>query len=104
MTNITWDDLLDEFEDTIDECHDALDAGRTPTIDIASPDQVPQNPPTDSHRERFEELLEDATSASNRIAEAMAKNSQTRSHDRERVQAHRRYATAAAGRRTTSRS
>jgi hypothetical protein len=100
MGSTTWDDLLDEFEDLIDECHTALDAGRVPEFQPMQPEEVPSATPTGEHRARFGNLLEEAADASDRLAEAMKANAQVRSEGRDRVRAHRGYAsTAARGRR-----
>ncbi len=88
-----WDDLLDEFEDMVDEVQTALDYGHWPE-EIAAPtrtDSLP-GPPDDSQRRRLRELQSRAEELSARIRAALADHESELSRQGDRLRAARSYA------------
>lgn len=86
----TWDDVLDDFEDMVDECHEALDGGRLPETSSELPD-VPPMALTPVQSARLADLQNAAAEAAQRLVDAMADNAKERSRGRDRVSAHREY-------------
>jgi len=91
MSDLTWDDLLDDYEDSIDASNDALDRGLWPPAETAVPPSAPRDSPELHHRERFNELQAEATGVAARLRSAMGSNESLRAQDRARVHAHREY-------------
>ncbi len=98
MDELTWDDVLDDFEDLVDDFHDCLDAGRIPVTTAGNP-AVPESPMEPRHELRFGSLQRAANDAAERLGEAMKLNEAARSRDRERVLARREYGAAGRSRR-----
>lgn len=98
MDELTWDDVLDDFEDLVDDFHDCLDAGRVPTTTPGDP-VVPASPMEPRHEARFRTLQGAANDAAERLSAAMKVNETERSRDRERVLARREYSAAGRARR-----
>jgi len=95
MTHIaddpTWDDVLDDFEDLIDETLDALDAGRPLETSTETEIRIPAAEPASHHMERFARLQAEATEASVHLRAALTTNTELRAADRDRLQARRTY-------------
>lgn len=87
--DLTWDDVLDDYEDLIDETLDSLDAGRPPAF--SGLDEIPSSKPSDHHVERFARLLAQAEEAAESLRSALTSNAELRATDRDRLQARRTY-------------
>ena len=88
-----WDDLLDEFEDMVDEVQTALDYGHWPD-EIPPPSRASSvpGPPNGAQRLRLEELQARAEEQSGRVQAALAAHRSELSRQGERLRAARSYA------------
>lgn len=89
---ITWDDILDNYEDFLDEYNSALDSGRIPAMEPEPVLDPPRGRPTSDNRERLDKLQAETKDVTERLAQAMQNNCSDRAADRDRVNAHRHYA------------
>ena len=92
---LTWDEVLDDFSDLIDEINDALDAGQVPPMLVEIDQVVPDVAPDQTHVDRFAELNRQATEVAHRVASMMDESAAALRDDRTRVRAHRAYADSA---------
>jgi len=98
-----WDDLLDEFEDMVDEVQTALDYGHWPD-EITPPSRAERlpGPPNGTQRLRLQELRARAEEQSARIQRALAAHESELSRQADRRRAARSYASHGSRRGPTS--